>query len=145
MIVRNRMFQACGLSLALLAAAGCTPNAAPSEEPRTEVAAQPVFMGIDETEDACGGQGRVKEGRTVVVRSAPDAAAAEIDRLEGGTVVFLCDGDDAKPDWLGVAYESKDRTDCSAVASTAPPRTPIPATCASGWVMQSDDLEMVAG
>jgi hypothetical protein len=154
MTMHRRLIPACGLGLALLVTAGCTADTAPGDPPGSEVAAnaesaatvaaQPVLMGLDETEDACGGQARVKEGRTVSVRAAPGAAAAEVDRLEGGTSVFVCDGDETKPDWLGVAYRTAERTDCSAVASPAEPRTPIPATCASGWV-QSDDLEMTAG
>ncbi|WP_298124250.1 hypothetical protein [Brevundimonas sp.] len=152
--MRKDLIQTFGMGLAVLAVAGCTASPAPTENTDAEVstpaaapavAARPVLMGVDEPLDACGGYARVKAGRTLIVRSAPDAAAAEIDRMEGGTGFFMCDGDDTKPDWLGVAYETEERGDCSAVSSPAAPRTPVPATCASGWVMMSNDVEMVAG
>jgi hypothetical protein len=146
----------CSLSLMLLATVACSADpkggngqteasAIPSAPQNGTVAARVVTMGDEANLDACGGYARVKEGRTVVVRSAPETAAAEVDRLNAGAGFFVCDSDKAAPGWLGIAYEKPGQSSCAAVASTAPPRTPVPATCASGWVVLNDEVELVAG
>jgi len=112
------------------------------------IPAQPVRYGIDGPDlDSCGGVGEVtgldpNGDNFLAVRAAPDANAAESDRLDAGQSVSFCDS--AKDDsWIGVVYDKSGEADCgtgSPIAATKPYDGP----CKAGWV-SAKYVKLIAG
>ncbi len=98
------------------------------------VAARPVMFGGDAGMDACASAGTVgtldaQPGNVLKVHSAPDAAAGEIDQLQTGQLVSVCEEDGA---WVGVVY-SKNAADCGTGTPVADRRA-YDGQCQSGWI-----------
>lgn len=110
-------------------------------------AARAVMMGGDAELDLCGSTARVKEGRTAIVRDAPEASAREVERLPAGTIMRVCDAElmsGAATDWAGVTYGRPGVPACELGRRSAD-RVPVPAACASGWVQFGEDVEQIGG
>jgi len=108
-----------------------------------DVAPRPVMIGSEPDLDACLGIDQVGGAKSglVSVRAAPDARAAEIDRLANGEYVYGCD---ASGEWSGVVYlHGKDMAPDCGVSSPAP-HAPYKGRCKSGWV-RSKWLTVIAG
>jgi hypothetical protein len=134
-----------GLAAALLLAAALpAPAMASSSEPL-----QPPLVGRDGPEtDACSALGKVyRLGATgeaqLPVRAAPGPGTMETDRLEPGTLVWLCDADG---DWQGIVYPSgkyQELGDCRVGTPVAQPQT-YAGPCRHGWVAGAN-IELIAG
>lgn len=102
--------------------------------------ARPVIVGQDGADAAaCGVTGEVRGlreegGLRLSVLAGPDAAAPEIDRLNNGAAVLLCDSSrDGR--WSGIVYPATGQTlaDCG-VATPVSRKSPYRGPCRSGWV-----------
>ncbi len=114
------------------------PAAETGQEQSASVGKRPVEIGFDGPRfDACPGFGRVvnlnPSGDTyLAVRSAPSGSAEEVDRLEAGRGVSMCQ---QVGDWIGIVYapEAEDPISCGTgapVASVGRYEGP----CNQGWV-----------
>jgi hypothetical protein len=92
----------------------------------------PVQVGGQADTDACSSQGQVKEldpkgDNFLSVRVGPGADFDEIDKLQTGDVVNLCD---QRGGWHGIVYGAKD---CG-VGKPMAKRIPYLGVCKTGWV-----------
>lgn len=102
----------------------------------------PVMVGGEADFDACGSNGRIRGldpngDNFLSVRAGPNSHAREIDRLNEGDEVYVCDG---RGRWLGVVYG---RGNCGVTTSIAQ-RQPYRGGCRSGWVFE-DFVDIYAG
>jgi len=118
-----------------------TVPAAEEEGPFSEVRA--VRVGIDGPGmDACGTTGVVTPGTDAPVLAAPDPAAAEIERLPAGLVLYMCE---ELPGWRGVVYATEgDPWETCETGSPVPQEMNYPGPCRSGWIA-AERFEMMAG
>ena len=144
--------------LALVAMSACGPRTRPEAEsnpavtaamPETasEVAARPVMMGGEPGLDACAGLARIKPGRFVLIRSAPDQNAEIVASLPAGTPLWECDQAEGAPEgWTGVAFDTPGGAQtCEGPGTPSADKVPVPAVCQSGWAQFGDDVEFIAG
>jgi hypothetical protein len=114
------------------------------------------MMGGESSEDACGSVARIKPGRFVLIRIAPDPNAEIKFSLPEGTMLWLCDHEGPLPEgdnegvapeaWTGVAFDMPNGPQtCEGVGTPSADRVPVPSVCQSGWVQFGDDAEMIAG
>ncbi len=119
-------------------------------EPAT-MAERPVQIGFDGPRfDACPGFGRVTNlnssgDGTLSVRSAPAGSAEEVDQLEAGRGVSMCQ---KIGDWFGVVYapepdEDEGPVDCGTGSPVSSVRE-YEGPCRSGWVNE-DYIKLFAG
>ena len=110
----------------------------------------PVMIGNDQglDIDACGAVGMIRasdaDGNdyTVAVWSAPNGGA-EVDRLNQGETVYLCDSADQGA-WVGIVYPNANDADCNVSGTTSGGPEPYSGPCRSGWVSQ-DYITSIAG
>jgi hypothetical protein len=98
-----------------------------------------VTVGGESGAPACplkGTVGGLSKGSTLSVRAGPGTAFARLDRLAGGSRVFLCDRS-GETGWVGIVYGGAG-SDCGLAAPITPPRA-YAGTCRAGWV-RSDYL-----
>jgi len=113
-------------------------------------ASPPVIIGKAGPDlDACLSVGEVSGFKNpansfLSVRTAPDSKAREVDRLESGHWVVMCD--DAKDGaWTGIVYAPDDdrEMDCG-TGSPVESERPYEGPCKSGWV-SSKYIQIIAG
>ena len=112
---------------------------------------RPVQIGFDGPRfDACASFGRVTNlnpnaDNYLAVRSAPAGSAEEVDRLEQGRGVSMCQ---KVGDWIGVVYAPEPgEGEAPAVCGTSSPVASVrvyEGPCRSGWVHE-DYVKLVAG
>lgn len=95
-----------------------------------------VMVGGEQELDACSSTVEVsgldpKGDGFLAVRSAPNAKAKLLDKLNEGQSIYVCD-ESSDGQWLGVVY-SKAGTDCG-VSSPVYPKQAYKGACQSGWV-----------
>ena len=117
----------------------------PAPEVAATAEARAVRIGADGPElDACGGVGRIGgPDELLVVRSGPDDRAAEADRLERRSFVWLCD---STGEWQGIVYPSgefQDIADCRVSGPVAQVQA-YDGPCRSGWV-RARNIELLTG
>lgn len=120
-----------------------TPVAATADEEGPFSEARPVRIGLGGADmDACMSQGVVTPGEDAPVLAAPDAAAAEMERLPAGLILHLCE---EAGGWMGVAYatEGDPWVSCE-TGSPVPAVVDYPGPCRSGWIA-ADRVEVTAG
>jgi hypothetical protein len=106
-----------------------------SAEPRAKVKV-PVLAGSDLNSDACPSTGAIvglnpQRDGFLSVRSGPGGPRyREIDRLNNGTRVWICDQRGA---WMGAVYSPHSKVDCN-VGTPWPTRKPYTGPCRYGWV-----------
>ena len=125
-------------------------ESAPSEEVITQAGMpeRPVRVGLDGPQmDACGTYAVVAnldpEGDNFLsVRSTPSMEADELDRLDPGTGVSVCDGDNG---FSAVVYPApgQELAECGTGSPVAAAQD-YDGPCRSGWVADAY-LEMIAG
>lgn len=98
----------------------------------------PVIAGQDAGLDACGAEGTVfgldpNGNGYLAVRAGPGSHYAELDRLENGQSVFICDH---KGKWLGIVYTHMPATDCGVARAWQKP-APYGGPCNVGWVYEN--------
>ena len=122
---------------------------APSTPDRSALSERPVQIGFDGPRfDACSGYGVVARlnpsgDNFLSVRSAPTQRAEEVDRLDPGVGVSMCQ---QVGDWLGVVYDGEggeEPVDCGTGSPVASVRD-YEGPCRSGWVHE-DYIKLVAG
>ena len=144
------------LAFAFVSACGSRTGSEAEPEPGSaapamtvsEVGARPVMMGGEASLDACAGLYRIKPGRFVLIRNAPDKNAEIVHILPQGTPLWACDEAEGVPEgWTGVAFDMPDGPQtCEGPASTSSAdKVPVPAVCQSGWAQFGDDVEFIAG
>ena len=150
--------------VALAALSACGPQTGPAKtsDPASGagtaagMSPRPVMMGGESSEYACGSVARIKPGRFVLIRIAPDPNAEIEFSLPEGTMLWLCDHEGPLPEgdnegiapeaWTGVAFDMPDGPKtCEGVGTPSADRVPVPSVCQSGWVQFGDDAEMIAG
>ena len=110
----------------------------------------PVMIGNDPglDIDACGAVGMIKGADvdggdyTVAVRSAPNGGA-EVDRLNQGEAVYMCDSADDGA-WIGIIYPNAIDADCNIEDTTSDELKPYSGPCRSGWVPK-EHVTLMAG
>ena len=128
------------------AANGAAANVASGGSPITP---RPVLVGVDPELDKCPSTGRSSPTRPLVVRTAPNAAAAEADTITRALNISICDTDDREnpqANWFAIVYPAGgDQQDCGLDAIPASPGgAPYTGPCKSGWV-RATDIEVIAG
>lgn len=116
------------VALALAVATGVAMAGAPPEP-------VPVRIGEFPDLDACLSWGEVTGLRhsLLAVREGPGTHYRQLDELDNGHGVHLCDGAEDS-EWVGVVYAPADaNVDCG-VSSPAPEHRPYAGPCRSGWV-----------
>lgn len=118
-------------------------SAATDEEEGPFSEARPVRIGLGGADmDACMSQGVVTPGEDAPVLAAPDAAAAELERLPEGLVLQLCEEAGV---WIGVAYATEgDPWPSCETGSPVPAVVDYPGPCRSGWIA-AERVEVTAG
>jgi hypothetical protein len=141
-----------GLAFALASCGDTIKDDASRQPPgipeRAGLMEQPVQIGFDGPRfDACAGYGRIsrlEQGEeSLTVRSAPAAGAPEVDRLQMGVGISMCQ---QVGDWLGVVYDGaggEEPVDCGTGSPVASVRN-YDGPCRSGWVHE-DFVKLVAG
>jgi len=118
---------------ALLAEEDGLPDEAPAQ-----VAIRPVRYGFDGPEmDACGGFGQVSGlnpngDNFLAVRGSPFVGSVELDRLESGQGVYMCEFVDG---WVGIVYDKTGVGDCGTGSPIAGTQE-YGGACESGWVSE---------
>ena len=83
--------------------------------PREAPARVPVYLGGDESHDACGGASKVVGGNAgrkhAMVRSGPGSKYPVTDSLPLDFIVFDCDGVE-QGGWRGVVYRQDSEVEC---------------------------------
>ncbi|WP_269513734.1 hypothetical protein [Brevundimonas subvibrioides] len=140
------------LAFAALSACGsqtasdAEPASAASAVTAAAVAPRPVMMGGEADMDACAGVSRIKPGRVVLIRSAPDQNAGIVASLPEGIALWVCEEEGAPEGWTGVAFDMPDAPEtCEGPGTPSTDKVPVPAVCQSGWAQFGDDVENVAG
>lgn len=116
-----------------------------------EIPDQPyrVLIGRDGPEnDACGAVGKIgwldpQSDASLAVRGDPSLTGMEQDRLEPGTLVWLCDAQD---EWQGIVYPTgnyQDLGDCRVGTPIAEPQA-YGGPCRAGWI-EGKYIHLVAG
>ncbi|QTN20548.1 hypothetical protein HZ989_05685 [Brevundimonas sp. AJA228-03] len=134
-----------GLSAALALMQGCASP--PSADVGYDgVESRPVMMGGEPGLDACAGLSRIKPGRFVLIRDAPDESAQIVASLPAGTALWVCEEEGVPEGWTGVAFDTPGgpRT-CEGPGTPSADRVPVPAVCQAGWAQFGDDVENLAG
>ncbi|MDY7098942.1 MAG: SH3 domain-containing protein [Pseudomonadota bacterium] len=117
------------------------------EAEKTIVEPRPVRVGHDGPDlDACAAYGEVRglnpDGDNfLAVRNAPSPKAAEIDRINEGTGVAICDEADG---WLGIVYEDAESAPDCGTGSPVAKEQDYDGPCKSGWVSKTY-IELLAG
>lgn len=90
--------------------------------------------------DACAGYGRVTNlnadtDRSLSVRAAPSGGAEEVDRIDNGQGVSMCQ---QVGNWIGIVYTtgSEGRDRCG-TGSPVPSLRPYEGSCKSGWINEN--------
>ncbi len=115
-----------------------------SVNPQAEI--RPVRVGGDGPDlDACGGYGEVtglnpNGDNFLAVRASPFVGAYELDRLEPGQGVSMCDYEGG---WVGIVYDKSGDADCGTGSPVASERD-YEGPCESGWVSE-DFVTLLAG
>lgn len=117
-------------------------------QPAFGVDARPVRIGLDGADfDACGSFGTITgldpDGDNFLsVRAAPTTNAEELDRLDSGTGVSMCERADG---WIGIVYQGSGAagTDCG-VGSPVDRERDYNGACRSGWISERF-VELIAG
>lgn len=127
-------------------ATAADPDSNIPDTPNPQVEFIPVRYGFDGPEmDACGSYGEVTglnpEGDNYLsVRASPFVGGYELDRLEPGQGVSMCDYKDG---WVGIVYDKEGETDCG-TGSPIPEVRDYDKPCSSGWVSE-DFVTLIAG
>ncbi|WP_390582544.1 hypothetical protein [Erythrobacter sp. MTPC3] len=96
--------------------------------------------------DACAGYGRVTNlnaatGRALPVRSAPSGSAEEVDRIDAGQGVSMCQ---QVGNWIGIVYATgSDGLDRCGTGSPVPSVRAYEGPCKSGWINENF-VELIA-
>lgn len=111
---------------------------------------RPVMIGIDAELDVCPSTGRSNATRPVTVRTAPNPAAGEADRITRAVNIAICDQDDRsnpQAGWYAIVYSTTgdDTRECGLNGAAAGNGgVAYNGPCKSGWV-RSTDIEVIAG
>ncbi len=107
---------------------------------------RPVRVGFDGPDlDACSSYGEVSGlnpngDNYLAVRGAPFVGAYELDRLDPGQGVSMCDYEDG---WIGIVYDKSGNQDCLTGSPVATEQD-YDGPCESGWVSE-DFVTLMAG
>lgn len=123
------------LGLAAVASIATAPLAMAQQAPEV-----PVMVGDSADFDACGSTGAVTGldpagDNFLAVRSGPGSDYAQIDSLNQGDLIQLCETNGR---WQGIVYEPGDTmdsgpTDCGVGTPIDPPEA-YSGSCRSGWI-----------
>lgn len=106
----------------------------------------PVVVGQVKEIDACPSWGEVAglQHSTLAVRSGPGTSYPQLDALQNGQGLYLCDSS-TDGEWEGVVYMPGKNTppDC-AVSSSVPTQRAYAGPCRFGWV-RSKWVKLTAG
>jgi len=111
---------------------------------------RPVMVGVDGELDKCPSTGRSSATRALAVRTAPNPAAGEADRITRVTNIAICDQDnrnDPQAGWYAIVYPATgdELGGCDlGGASAGNGGVAYSGPCKSGWV-RSTDIEVIAG
>lgn len=111
---------------------------------------RPVLVGVDAELDKCPSTGRSNATRAVIVRTAPNPAAGEADRITRVVNIAICDQDDRndpQASWYAIVYpETGSELGGCGLGGTSAGNggAAYAGPCKSGWV-RSTDIEVIAG
>ena len=117
--------------------------------PVTALTDRPVMIGQDGPEfDACGTIGKVsglnpKGDNLLSVRAGPETTYREVDRLEQGQIVWLCDVT-RNGRWHGIVYSKGPGDPACEVSSPVASKRLYSGPCQHGWV-SARYVEAIAG